>query len=312
VHTLVQQGVDFIKVQSVLDREAYFAIAAAAKRERIAFVGHVPDRVTAVEASEAGQKSIEHLTGVLRACAKDEPRLMREQRQNGVRKETEAQSHGRELAWEKELLQTYSAQKAGELFEKFAQNQTGQVPTLVLLQRLAFATRHSMEFDGDLRAKYVPHSLRAKWQAAADERSKTMRGSEEALNQALLRKSMQVVSRMRAAGVLVLPGTDTGAPVLFPGFALHDELLLLVRAGLTPMQALQAATKAAAEFLDKGGEQGTVAAGKFADLVLLDANPLDDISNTGKIRAVVLRGKFLDRIALNDILSSVEKFAATN
>src|SRR5262249_42378922 len=79
VRTLVQQGVDFIKVQSILSREAYFAIAAAAKREHMTLVGHVPDRVTAFEASDAGQKSIEHLTGVLRSCSGDEPRLMREQ-----------------------------------------------------------------------------------------------------------------------------------------------------------------------------------------------------------------------------------------
>ena len=104
VHTLVQQGVDFIKVQSILSRDAYFAIAAAARREHITFVGHVPDRVTAAEASDAGQKSIEHLTGVLRACSSDEPRLMREQFQAGPKNATPENSHAREMAWERELL----------------------------------------------------------------------------------------------------------------------------------------------------------------------------------------------------------------
>ena len=108
VHTLVQQGVDFIKVQSILNRDAYFAIAAAAKREHITFVGHVPDRVTAFEASDAGQKSIEHLTGVLRSCSSDEQRLMREQMQAAPKYTTPSGAHSREVAWERELAATQS------------------------------------------------------------------------------------------------------------------------------------------------------------------------------------------------------------
>src|SRR5580658_7511303 len=107
VHTLVEQGVDFIKVQSILSPDAYFAIAQAARREHITFVGHVPDRVTAAEASDAGQKSIEHLTGVLRGCSSDEPRLMREQFLAGPKNATPQSSQVREMAWDRELLQTY-------------------------------------------------------------------------------------------------------------------------------------------------------------------------------------------------------------
>ena len=88
VHSLVSRGADFIKVQSNLARDAYFGIADVCRREHITFVGHVPDRVTAGEASDAGQKSIEHLTGVLRACSSDEPSLIRKQFAAGPMKGT--------------------------------------------------------------------------------------------------------------------------------------------------------------------------------------------------------------------------------
>jgi imidazolonepropionase-like amidohydrolase len=310
VHQLVARGVDFIKVQSILSREAYFAIARACHQEHITFVGHVPDRVTAAEASDAGQKSIEHLTGVLRGCAKDEPHLMREQLRSGGQKKTPAQSVARQLAWERELLQTYSGQKAAELNGKFVRNQTWQVPTLILLRNVAYPTSETDPITKDSRTKYVPRSLLEKWLASLVNRTKS--GRRDVLNRELLQKSIDVVGLMQSLGVRIMAGTDTGAPYVFPGSALHDELALLVQAGLTPMQALQAATKNPADFLGKTKTQGTVEQGKFADLLLLDANPLDDIRNTEKIRAVVLRGKLLDRNELDALLAAEEKFAGSN
>ena len=119
VKSLATQGVDFIKVQSILSRTAYFAIADAAKQQHISFVGHVPDRVTAAEASDAGQKSIEHLTGVLRACSSNEPRLMEEQFRGAPKKETPQGSQARQAAWERELLSTYSEKTCDALIAKF-------------------------------------------------------------------------------------------------------------------------------------------------------------------------------------------------
>jgi imidazolonepropionase-like amidohydrolase len=121
-----------------------------------------------------------------------------------------------------------------------------------------------------------------------------------------------VVRDMNEAGVKILAGTDSAAPNVFPGFSLHESLADLVRAGLTPLQAIQAATSRAAEFLGRGTQQGSIAVGKRANLVLLDANPLDDIHNTEKIRAVVLNGRLLDRADLDALLKRAEQFAATH
>jgi len=116
---------------------------------------------------------------------------------------------------------------------------------------------------------------------------------------------------MFRAGVPFLAGTDTAAGVhVFPGFSLHQELALFVQAGLTPLQALQTATLNPAKFMNRLADLGTVERGKLADLVLLDANPLEDIANTKKIRAVVLAGRYLDRTALDRMLKGVEKAAA--
>jgi imidazolonepropionase-like amidohydrolase len=135
---------------------------------------------------------------------------------------------------------------------------------------------------------------------------------EYSLRRGLMEKSEHVVGEMQQNGVKILAGTDTAAPFVYPGFSLHEELALLVQAGLTPMQALQAATSRAAEFMGKSATQGTIETGKFADLVLLDADPLADIRHTSRISAVVVRGKLLDRSALDALLSSVEQFAAAH
>ena len=120
----------------------------------------------------------------------------------------------------------------------------------------------------------------------------------------LLRKML--VGEMSRAGVKIIAGTDVLNPYCFPGFSLHDELQLLVESGLTPMQALQAATKNAAEFSTKLDVLGTVEEGKIADLVLLDANPLIDISNTTQISTVIFDGRVNSREMLDEMLESVK------
>jgi imidazolonepropionase-like amidohydrolase len=118
-------------------------------------------------------------------------------------------------------------------------------------------------------------------------------------------KDCELVGRMRRAGVEILAGSDMSADLLIPGFSLQDELVLLVKAGLTPMEALQAATRNQARFLGLVDSLGTIERGKIAGLVLFDANPLLDIRHMQKINAVVVDGRFLDRTALDDLLAKV-------
>jgi imidazolonepropionase-like amidohydrolase len=109
--------------------------------------------------------------------------------------------------------------------------------------------------------------------------------------------------------VQLLAGTDLGNPLVSPGFDLHEELVLMVQAGLTPIDALRTATAGPAAFLERATDIGTVAQGQRADLVLLDANPLDDIRNTQRVRAVIVNGRLFDRAALDGLLSAAASMA---
>jgi len=160
--------------------------------------------------------------------------------------------------------------------------------------------------------RYVPQNVKRIWFQGVQAQLENYSEADLALREEIVKRSLEIVGKMQANGVRIMAGTDIAAPNVFPGSSLHEDLAYLVEAGLTPMQALQASTKNPAEFLGKLQTQGTIEQGKFADLLLLDASPLDDIHNTQKIRALVLRGKLWDRTALDGLLVSVEKFAGAN
>jgi imidazolonepropionase-like amidohydrolase len=311
VHQLKTDGVDFIKVQSRLSAPAYFAIAAAAHKEGIRFVGHVPDAVSPFVASNAGQASIEHLTGILLACSSREDELRQQQVPAPPVGETPAELVIRQRRWQQEVLNSYSPQKADSLFKKFVANHTWQTPTLPLLLDLAYLTP-ATDRANDPRLKYIPGNVKKIWEQGSRGSLANRTDADFAQRAELIERSLGVVRDMSAAGVKILAGTDSVAPNVFPGFSLHESLADLVRAGLTPMQAIQAATSSPAEFLEREAQQGIITVGKRADLVLLDANPLDDIHNTGKINAVVLNGRLINRADLDALLKKAEQFAATH
>lgn len=306
-------GADFIKVYSYLPRDAYFAIANQSKQSGIPFVGHVPMTVSALEASEAGQKSIEHLTGVLQACSRHEDLLLnkaQEEFANRIADPNPATFKGAKslLAQEGDLLDNYDPEKAQKLFSTLRKNGTWQVPTLTVLR--AYAYLNDPSFTQDPRMKYMPRSVRASWNPKDNPVMKDTSPQEIAFRKRAFGKELVVVGAMDRAGVPILAGTDVLNPYCFPGFSLHDELELLVKAGLPPIAALQAATLNPARFFGREREMGTIEQGKTADLVLLDADPLSDIENTTKINAVVLGGKFFGRSSLDQMLAQVEALAS--
>jgi imidazolonepropionase-like amidohydrolase len=299
VLTVKEMGADFIKVYSMLPRDAYFAIADEAKRQNMVFAGHVPEFVSAGEASDAGQKSIEHLTGVLVACSAKEEELRKE---NEARLRADSFRGDTMTLEQSRALDSFDANQAAALFARFKRNGTWMCPTLSVLRAQAFIG--DADFRNDLRLKYIQNFLRKQfWEDGFGFSSRT--AEDNARARRVFQKQLEVVGMMKRAGVDFIAGTDTANPYVFPGFSLHDELALLVQAGFTPMEALQAATRDAARYLGRLDSVGTIEKGKIADLVLLDANPLAEIGNTRKINAVVIGGKLITRPELDKMLADV-------
>jgi imidazolonepropionase-like amidohydrolase len=222
VDSLKAAGADFIKFRDYLPRDAYFAMAAEARRLGLAFAGHTQGpRITVIEASDSGQRSIEHINDFPPCHDDGEVKL----------------------------------DECAAVAAAFARNGTWFTPTLTI-------------FDARMRAAAKP-----------------------------------VMELMHRAGVAFLAGSDVLPPKARAGFSLHDELVCFVEAGLTPAEALRTATLNPAKYFSATDSLGTVAPGRLGDLVLLDADPLADIRNTLKIRAVLVNGRYFDRAALDTLIT---------
>ncbi len=289
-------GADFIKVYSLLRPDVYFAIADESKQLGIPFAGHVPNAITLEQASDAGQRSVEHISGVAIALSSD---------QRDIRAAYyDAMTPEQRLALRTRIIDTFDPKLMAPLFDRLMRNGTWQSPTLTVLRNMAYL-RERPELDRE-RLEYLPVSYTRSWDPA---NNPYYNGREEdywLAEHKNFEHSKMLVGEMSRAGVKFIAGTDVLNPYCFPGFSLHDELELLVESGLSPMQALQAATRNAAEFSGKLNVLGTVEEGKIADLVLLDANPLLDITNTTKISTVILNGRAYNREALDAMLEAAK------
>jgi hypothetical protein len=291
VDSLKLQGVDFIKVQSEIPHDAYIAAAAEARKQGLPIVGHVPTTVRLAETVAAGQKSIEHLMGIFEGCSTEEDKFISGQGDLKL------------------MLSTYDQKRCDALIALLAKSQTWQVPTLAWQRAGTFLDQRDLKHQP--LDKYVPAYWRdVTWRRFTDEMMPDLLKDPLALRQEYFARNLRMVGAMHRAGVPFLAGTDTAPGVyIIPGFSLHDELANFVEAGFTPMEALQTATSNPAIFFGVGGSFGSVEPGKAADLVLLNANPLDDIRNTRKVNCVIANGHLFDRTALDQILAGVEKSA---
>jgi imidazolonepropionase-like amidohydrolase len=291
VAELKRRGADFIKLQSLIPREAVFAIAEEAKRQEIPFEGHVPDAVRAAEMSNAGMHSFEHLIGIFEGSSPLEDEFLKSGKTAG------------------KFLSSYDAARASALAALLAKNQTWQCPTLVWERggNLIDVT----DFSKDTRAKYVPGYWKdATWKKFVEEIKAGFNTDDLETRKKFLEKELEVLQLLHKAGVPFLAGTDTPPGVyIFPGFSLHEELQRFVAAGFTPLEALQTATLNPARFFQLEEQLGSIEAGKQADLVLLEANPLEDIANTQKIAGVFLNGRYFSRPELQKMLQGVEEAA---
>jgi len=275
VRELKRQKVDYVEVDTTLTPALYAAIADEAKRQSLPLAGHIPATVSARDVVKTGQVDVEHLGGrflnVLIACSSDEAyfRQVTEKTYNdiltAVREKRQADEPQFKTAFAARLLSTFDQTKAQRLYELYSRNRIAQTPTLHVLKTLWETNKEGDKLsDEDLQ-----------------------------IGKEIFLKDLAVIRSMKQAGVPILAGTD--GPYQGGGDAIHDELELLVRAGLTPLQALQAASRDAAAAMGVSKEVGTIEPGKEADFLLLNENPLTDITSTRTIDTVSLHGQLFHK-----------------
>jgi imidazolonepropionase-like amidohydrolase len=301
VSDLKRRGAEFIKIISVASKEVFFAVADEAKKQNIPFAGHLPFQVSAQEASNAGMHSIEHLlysAFSLSFSSKEDDLRVRL---------IAAEEKGDSIAWEQiahESDATYDKEKAAQLFQTLKRNGTWVTPTLASLD----ITAHPEDWSADdPQLAFVPPSLAKQWRDSMQDTEMKERAAWLARQAA---NDWRLTGELHHAGIPLLVGSDSLDAFVIPGESLHRELGELVRAGLTPAEALSAATSGAATFLGREHDLGTIETGKIADLVLLDGSPLENIANTQRVNAVVRAGVYLDRRELDKLLTQARAAAA--
>ncbi|HXJ03909.1 MAG TPA: amidohydrolase family protein [Candidatus Acidoferrum sp.] len=301
VDDLKKRGANFIKIISMPSRDAFFAVADECKKQDIPFAGHLPFEIGVIEASNAGMHSIEHLlysAFALSFSSKEaelRPRLV------------QAEKKGDSAAWEQiahEADATYSPEKAATVFQTLRKNGTWVTPTLASLDITSRPER--WKTDDPLLA-FVPPAIAKEWRDSFDDARMKQRAAWLARQAS---NDWKLTGELHHAGVHLLVGSDSLDPFVFPGDSFHHELAELVRTGFTPMEALQAATRGAAQFLGSEKEFGTIEPGHAADLVMFSENPVESIANTRKVWAVIRDGGYYDKAALDTLLARAKEAAA--
>jgi imidazolonepropionase-like amidohydrolase len=312
VRSLKAMGADFVKIYDGVPRDAYFAIAEESKKVGLPFAGHVPGSIRVTEASNAGQHSLEHGAYLSGGSTYEDDAINQEISGPDVMEEAKRTGNFSLIPEDiakrgNALLDHLSSERLTQLYEKFAKNGTYLTPTLVVERGRVFVDQISKQPDP--RTRYITKEELESWKPENNMFSKYRTPGYIAYQKREYAETLKGIKLAQQLGVQLLAGTDVVAPYTYPGFSLHEELQLLVEAGLTPREALRTATVNPAQFLGMK-DSGVVAAGMKADLVLLDANPLLDIANTKKISAVILHGKLYRRDQLDDLLNRSAKIAS--
>jgi hypothetical protein len=302
-------GADFIKIVAG-SRDVFLAVLEEARRLRLPAAGHLAPTVTAREASAAGFH-FEHLgagLGLLLECTSDEADIRQELMRNPPPPPTldprllinPRLSTANWLApVYQRIAQTYSAARCEDLSAAFLADRTWQTPTLIRIRTSHFGDDPQYRRNPNL--KYVDKTRQSLWKDVGQEFTDTVTPAARSALSEFYAMCLQVVNLMQHSGVKMLAGSDLGGGWLIPGFSLHQEFHELAAAGLSPLEILQMTTLNGAEFIGRQSSMGTVEPGKTADLVVLDGNPIEDVSSLDRISAVFLKGRYFSDTALEQL-----------
>lgn len=305
-------GADFMKMVGG-SRPALLGLLDEAKKKQLPVSGHLPFTLSAAELSAAGMRSIEHLGGafgLLLDCSSNEAAIRAAVLavppvQLGLGGPTDPSVFYANLyeTFYRDIQGTYSEEKCKGLAATFVKNDTWQVPTLIRARTMAFGADAAYRQDPNLA--YVSKATRALWSQLSAMHETAVRPSAAAAQQQFYPLMQRATKLLKDQKVKILAGTDAGGIWLIPGVSLHQEFRELATAGLSPLEVLQSTTLHGAEYLGRGATMGSVETGKRGDLVLLDANPLVDVANLGKIAGVMLNGKYFAKSELDKMKADV-------
>jgi imidazolonepropionase-like amidohydrolase len=279
-------GYDLLKIHPGISRAGYDSIAAVANQVRIPFAGHVPADVGVRRAIEVKQITIDHLDGYLEAIVAADKRTSAPQ-----------------SAWfGSNLVPLLDWSLLQPLIRSTVENGVWVVPTETIMESQSVGNLEEMLAWPEMR--YMPENVRAGWTNALRnfrQNNWTMEGG-----QAFVAARRRLMKELHDGGVKFLLGSDAPQVWNVPGFSVHREMKQMAAAGLTPYQILVSGTKNVGDYFGAANEFGTITTGKRADIVMLDANPLSDISNTSRIAGVMLRGTWIDKAAIDQRLTALQ------
>lgn len=298
-------GVDLIKAYEMLTPEQFVAITERAREKGLKVTGHVPLSMDVISASNAGLNSMEHMRNLEMSSASNWEALLETRRKmlfdgkNEVGGVLRSNIHAAQRA---EAVENYDEKVADGVLAVLAKNKTWQIPTLAL--STGMVNRHFAREDWIESFKYLPDEVAANWlEAIAMVNEMTASESQRSHSEWMT----NMIKKVNEFEIDIMAGTDCPIFFLTPGLSLHEELAVLVKAGLTPMEALETATLNPARYFNMEHELGLVKENYIADLLLLDANPLEDIGNTKAINAVVKDGKIRSREDLDQLLMKLKE-----
>jgi imidazolonepropionase-like amidohydrolase len=283
-------GYDLIKTHEGMSLDVFDALAETASEVQIPFGGHVSDYVGLRHALASGQVSIDHLDNYVEALAPSDDRVDEDRGLRGVGA----------------LLESVDESRIPELVRATVEAGAWVVPTMVLWETAFFNERGSADVLSDRpEVRYMPPEMVDRWREAVDSR---LESTEIGINRriALLRRN--ILTALHEGGANIALGTDSPQIFSVPGFAMYHEMALYTEVGMTPYEVLEIGTRRPAEYFDATDEFGTVAVGRRADLLLLSANPADDISHIRNRVGVMVNGRWIPSDEIERRLRNIALF----
>lgn len=299
VRLLIDKKVDFLKAYEMLSPAQFKILSNLAKENNLKLTGHVPLSMSVIEASNLGLNSMEHLRNLELSMTKMSEKLFQERKNLLLNKSSIKGSELRSLIHSKQRMKSINdldSIKINNVIDALIKNDVWQIPTLILYKNFANKTFKNPDYLQFLNL--LPEERKEVW-------IKKINAIDNVINKDVVEYtvwSKKMVDFMHDRGISFMAGTDTPIGFLIPGLSLHQEIQELYESGLSELEAIQTATINPAKYFNLENSLGRIKSGFIADLIILDKNPLESISNTKSIHAVIKEGHLMNRSYLDSLM----------